>query len=325
MPLQIIKNNIENVKVDVVVNPTNHDLIATSGADFFNHQKIEKELDEVYRKITNLKEGEVFLIDANNLNTKYVIYTVTPTFDKKNIENENKFVSCYKNALELAKNNKCESIAFPLISSDNILFPKELAFNLATKTIREFLLNNEMDVYLVIYDEESEKIANKLFDNIEDYVNKHYKDEIYCDKEILTVRSSIYADKRIKPFYEQSINIDEYQLDESWQECLFRLIDTKGIDPVVCYKRANVNKQLFSKINSNSKYRPSKSTALAFAIALKLNVKETKDMLEKAGFALSRSDLSDVIVEAHIKQKIYDIDEINLVLLSKDLKPLNNY
>ena len=112
------------------------------------------------------------------------------------------------------------------------------------------------------------------------------------------------------------------QLGESFQKMLFRLIDEKGMTDVEVYKRANVDKRLFSKIRSNSKYQPRKSTALALAIALRLNLDETKDLLSRAGYALSPSSLSDLIVSFFIENEIWDVITIDIALFEHDEAPL---
>ena len=112
------------------------------------------------------------------------------------------------------------------------------------------------------------------------------------------------------------------QIDESFAEMLIRKIDESQITDAECYKRANVDRRLFNKIKNNPAYKPSKQTVLAFAIALELSLEETKDMLMKAGFALSHSNKADIVVEYCIMTGNYNIIEINQVLFKLDLQPL---
>ena len=115
-----------------------------------------------------------------------------------------------------------------------------------------------------------------------------------------------------------------FELDEGFSELLFQLIDERGWKDADCYKKANVSKQVFSNIRSNPQYLPSKTTVLALAIALELDLDETKKLLERAGYAISHSSLADVIVEYFIIHKRYNIFEINQTLFEHDQKILGS-
>ena len=253
--------------------------------------------------------------------------------------------SCYRESLILAREYKCESVAFPLISAGAYGYPKEEALHIAVSEISRFLMKNEMTVYIVVYDSECFQTSKKLLSDVEEYIDQHYIDEhftpgnstVFYDEppsklnimermlgaKGLTGRADSHSCRSCHlPCEEKTVEPDLNEmldsLDESFSQMLLRKIDEKGMTDVQCYKKANIDRKLFSKIRSNINYKPSKQTVLAFAIALELSLDETRDMLMKAGFALSHSSKFDVIIEYFIKNKRYDIFEINEVLFSFD-------
>ncbi len=224
-----------------------------------------------------------------------------------------KLVSCYKNSLLLAKQYDCNTVAFPLISSGAFGYPKDKALKTATETISEFLLENEMLVYIVVFDKKAFTISKKLFCDIKQYIDDNYVDAYVGQMNFRLSAPMCAMEKSLTPLEERL-----EQIDESFSQMLLRKIEEKGLKDSECYKKANIDRKLFSKIKSNVNYKPSKTTAIAFAISLELDLRETKDMLMKAGYALSRSNKFDIIIEYFISNKNYNIFEINEALFAFD-------
>jgi hypothetical protein len=269
---------------------------------------------------------------------KFVIHTAGPVYRGGKQGEERLLRSCYINSLALAVENKCESIAFPLISSGIYGYPKADALRIATAAIRDIISGHDIDVSLVVFDKAAFAVSEELLGAVESYIDEHYVEEKHdrrrklldVEREALSDAEMIQmsmplpmmADKAIAETAHAPIgaNLDDIvgNLDEPFSATLLRLIDAKGKKDSEVYNHANIDRRLFSKIRSNAHYAPSKPTVLAFAIALELTLDQTEDLLERAGFALSHSRKFDVIVEYFIQRRKYDIFEINEVLFSYD-------
>ena len=235
--------------------------------------------------------------------------------------------SCYRTSLELAKKYECESVAFPLISSGIYGYPKDQALKVAVDTIQVFLMEQELKVYLVIFDRNSYQISEKLFDDIASYIDDRYVEEhvdraaeearYLATEEEITREEDVFL-KAVYPGKKKTLEEALKQLDESFSQMLLRKIDESGMTDAQCYKKANIDRKLFSKIRSDKFYKPSKTTVLAFALALELPLSEMQDMLQKAGFALSHSSKFDIIVEYFVEQGNYNVYEINEALFAFD-------
>ncbi len=335
MPLQIIRQDITKMKVDAIVNTTNEEMIGYSGVDLAVHTMAGPELDEECSKIAPLFLGQAKITKAYNLPSKYVIHTSGPVWRGGNYGESDILRSCYEESLKLAVENKCKSIAFPLISSGVYQYPKDQVLKFAIHIITEFLFDHELKVYLCVFDKESYSFSQKLFNDIQEFIDDEYvdeHDEDYYDElcgapeeEPLMLCKCCEALPPMEADEAEHTDIDglslkDYieQMDKSFQEMLFDLIDESGMTDVECYKKANVDKRTFSKIKSNKDYRPSKQTVIAFAISLQLDMDETQALLATVGFTLSRSNVFDKIIRYFIHNKNYDIFEINQALFEFD-------
>lgn len=323
MPLEIVRNDITKMKVDAIVNAANETLLGGGGVDGCIHRAAGPELLAECRTLGGCKTGDAKITKAYRLPCQYVIHTVGPVWNGGKYGEREKLASCYRTSLALAKEHGCETVAFPLISSGIFGYPKDQALRVAVDTISEFLAENEMTVYLVIFSRTAYAIGNKLFADIAAYIDDHYVDA-HTDSRRERMRRRGVVESRMLTAYEDApvaaSGLDEAlaHLDAGFSETLLKLIDRSGKKDAEVYKKANVDRKLFSKIRNNPDYKPSKATAIAFAIALELNLDETRDLVARAGYALSASSKFDVIIEYFIRQKKYDIFEINEALFAFD-------
>lgn len=330
MPLQIVRNDITKMPVDAIVNAANSSLLGGGGVDGCIHRAAGPKLLAECHTLGGCQTGDAKITNAYDLPCNYVIHAVGPIWRGGQFHERELLTSCYENSLALAKEKHCETIAFPLISSGIYGYPKAQALKVAIDAISAFLMENDMTVYIVIFDKAAYRISSKLFSDIASYIDDHYV-ETHINKTSEVMR-------RQKQFWEmdlcESISLPApsnvplskaatledalQQMDESFSEMLLWKIDESGMTDSQCYKKANIDRKLFSKIKNDKYYKPSKPTVLAFALALELPFPEIQDMLMKAGFALSHSSKFDVIVEYFILKQNYSIYEINEALFAFD-------
>ena len=324
MPLEIVRNDITKMKVDAIVNAANETLLGGGGVDGCIHRAAGPERLQECRALGGCRTGEAKLTGAYRLPCKYVIHTVGPVWNGGKYGEREQLASCYRSSLVLAKKHGCETVAFPLISSGVFGYPKDQSLRVAVDTISEFLAENDMTVYLVIFSRAAYAIGNKLFADIAAYIDDHYVDAHTDSRRERMRRMSVLksrtlsADAAAAPMAVGGLDSLLAHLDAGFSETLLKLIDRSGKKDAEVYKKANVDRKLFSKIRNNPDYKPSKATAIAFAIALELNLDETRDLVARAGYALSASSKFDVIIEYFIRQKKYDIFEINEALFAFD-------
>lgn len=323
MPLQIIRQDITRVVCDAIVNAANTSLLGGGGVDGAIHRAAGPELLAECRTLGGCETGNAKITRAYDLPCRFVIHAVGPRWHGGDCGEEELLRGCYRAALKLALENKCNSVAFPLISSGIYGYPKAAALQVAVEEIGEFLLSHDMLVYLVVFDEASFQISRERMDTITEYIDEHYV-EVHSKEGHPVYPTAVFTEKAIKttdmaddigsPCLDDVVN----SLDESFSQMLLRKIDEKGLSDAEVYRKANVDRRLFSKIRSDAYYKTSKTTAIAFAIALELSLDETAELLMKAGFALSHSNKFDVIIEYFIKNGNYNIYEINEALFAFD-------
>lgn len=331
MPLEIVRNDITKMQVDAIVNSARRNLLGGGGADGAIHRAAGPRLVVECLRLGGCKVGQAKITQGYNLPCKYIIHTVGPKWHGGNMGEQDALIACYKNSLALAKEYGCKSVAFPLIAAGIYQYPKDQALRIAMDTIGAFLMENDMTVYLVVFDPEVFSISKKLFAAITDYLDDHYVEEYdeigraarrmsTCPEEGADLCPETASVCSAPAAPTEKRNLDELlqDLDAGFSETLLTLIDRSGKKDSQIYKKANVDRKLFSKIRSNPNYRPSKPTAIAFAIALELNLEETEDFIARAGYALSHSSKFDVIIQYFIEQEIYDILKINEALYAFD-------
>ena len=330
MPLIIVRNDITKMSVDAIVNAAKESLLGGGGVDGCIHRAAGPELLAECRTLGGCRTGEAKITGAYRLPCRYIIHTVGPVWNGGKYGEREQLASCYRTSLALAKEYQCETVAFPLISSGIFGYPKDQALRVAVDTIGEFLLHNDMTVYLVIFDRRAYQISGKLFADIAEYIDDHYVDA-HTDTRRERIRRMNVFESRAEAICENAMlapmmapkavgGLDDLlaHLDAGFSETLLKLIDRSGKKDAEIYKKANVDRKLFSKIRNNPDYKPSKSTAIAFAIALELSLDETRDLIARAGYALSPSSKFDVIIEYFIMKRDYDIFKINEALFAFD-------
>ncbi len=323
MPFSIIRQDITLMSVDAIVNAANTRLAAGGGVcgAIFSAAGFE-ELQAACSKLSPIKTGEAVITPGFKLKAKHVIHAAGPIYDPSDLLLSKRLLeSAYTQSLNIAKENGCESIAFPLISSGIYGYPKAQALEVAIAAIKAFLSENDMDIYLTVFDKSALKVSEKLLGAVESYISQNYVDEHTFERSqrIEAIYASEFATAQ-KSAVPTAAELDSIigNLDESFSASLLRLIDAKGRTDTEVYKRANIDRKLFSKIRTGKGYMPSKRTALALAVALELTRDETNALLEKAGYALSHSQKFDVIIEYFIMNGQYDIFEINEILFKYD-------
>ena len=397
MPFKIVRNDITKMNTEAIVNTANDHATVGTGCDSAVYKAAGYNELLKYReeKIGFVPEGDAFITPGFKLQAKYIIHAVSPLYMGGDQGEEEKLRSCYRKSLQIAKENGIKSISFPLISTGGFGYPKEEGMRIAVDEINAFLLSNEMDIFLVVFDTKATQLGEKIYPELEAYIDHNYvkeaREEEYGDAYFGSMRPSEpgydrylsnaqmierrtrrnaeaqrreMADfsvqaapsvgavpKAVKPSFmgsvfkkeqaKQSVSDEALSLVEccdetpffdfeeqhesklqermkhmsdTYSEYLMYLIKERHMENAEVWKRAIVDKKIFSKIKNNVNYHPNKLTALCLCVGAKLNLDESKDLLARAGYALSPCDKTDIIFSYFIENEIYDMIELDIQL-----------
>ena len=348
MPLRIIRNDITKVAADAIVNTANPRPCVGAGTDRAIHEAAGPALLEARKAIGDIAPGSSVATPAFALPAKYVFHTVSPVWRDGKHDEEVLLRKAYDAALHLAETLDCASVAFPLMAAGSYGFPRDLALSIAIGAITDFLMDHDVTIFLVLFGSEVFGLASSLFDDLKSYVDDHYvsekkkseygTDSLFrrrfernrreasfdiCEKASDSYSSASGAAMDLSAVCDMApsaARIDDdlgkllQQRESTFSEYLLDLLKERGGKDSEVYKRAEISKQLFSKILSNRDYRPTKDTAIQLAIGLQLDLNQTQKLLEKAGYALTRSSKTDLVVQYYIEKKVYSVTFINEAL-----------
>lgn len=372
MPFKIIRNDITKMNTEAIVNTANEHAAVGTGCDsaVYRAAGYEELLEYRAEKIGFVPEGEAFITPGFRLQAKYIIHAVSPLYRGGDQKEEEKLRSCYRRSLQIAKEHRIRSVAFPLISTGGFGYPREEGMRIAVDEITAFLLNNDMLIYLVVFDSGATRLGEKIYPDLEAYIDQNYvtdkHEEEYGDTCFAAAGPGAAGDsgkrpnagftgKRLSASFKGSVfkkrenkavfqaeqeqpapravcergtaplfDFEEQHesrlkermnhLSDTFSQYLMFLIQDKKMENAEVWKRAIVDKKVFSKIKNNPDYHPQKLTALCLCVGARLNLDESRDLLARAGYALSPCDKTDIIFSYFIENEIYDMIELDIQL-----------
>ena len=303
MPYKVVHNHILGTKADAIVCPANRLPICTPGIEMDVYREAGADaMLEARKEIGVIDPGQAVITEGFQLRAKHIIHTVTPKWIDGDHGEYETLHECYKNSLNSIKKLNCHGVAIPLLMSDVYTFPKKKALDIAMDEIVRYLRTNDIMVYLVVYHVEDFEPSENLIAEID---------------ELLGIKETTNSNKT-KESLENILSVQK----ECFGDRLFRLIDEKGYSDIEVYKRANVDRRVFSRLRQEPDKNVTKNTALALAVGLRLSVEETKEFIELAGWGLSPSKKYDRIIRYFIENGNYDMTEINEALFKYTKKTL---
>ena len=325
MPFSIIRNDITRVSADAIVNTANPHPVIGSGTDRAIYTAAgEEELLTERRKIGDIQPGAAVATPAFALDAKYIIHTVGPAWAGGDHGERETLRSCYEKSLALASELGCESIAFPLIATGVYGFPRDLAISTATSAIYDFLMRHEMMVYLVVFDSKAYDLSSKIFQGVQAYIDENYVSEKHDEEYDTGLSTSLMNEREEIRRRPQYISLSEHMKSagKSFNECLVDFINKSGMNNADIYRGANISKQTFSKIYSETTKVPKKPTICALALSMHLNLEETAELLGSAGYVLSKGSIFDLCIEYFIINRMYNTVTDNIILMEQEAEQM---
>lgn len=394
MSLKLIRNDITKMNTEAIVNTANQQATYSLGIDTAVYKAAgEEQLLACRKEIGEVPEGEAFITPGFNLPAKYIIHAVSPAYIDGESGEEEKLRNCYRNSLRIAEENNIKSISFPLISTGAYGYPKADGMRIAMDECNAFLINHEMEIYIVVFDTKATLMAERIFPQLEAYIDHNYvcekREEEYGDAHFGSVapgdsRYNAYANERLNLMERLRNNLApkgsrksldsanslanrevphafepmpcmsepvEYASDEScyceddfdlfageselekrmahlsdpFGRYVMYLVESKGKTSTQVQNDAWISRKVYSKINTNQDtYHPDKRTACQICLGLRLNYDEAKDLLRRAGYALTTSEKEDLIWSFFFEMdpEDYDVFDVSDALEKYGLKPI---
>lgn len=312
MPLMMVKEDIVKMEVDAIVNPTDAIYSGSGGLDRHIQKHAGPDLWMDLKRRAPILPGEVVCTPGYELPAKCIIHTQGPVWHGGKEGEVEILASCYRNSLETAVKNGCETIAVPLISGGRFGFPNDEAMKIAQSTIAEFLQDHNLTVYLVLHRMHTFNMGAKLFEDLARYVEENY----------VELDTETQEPEEEKPDLEKMLASQ----GETFPCMLDRLREERGLKPAELYKRAHIDKAAYSKIMGNMHHQVKKRTAIAFGLALNLPWDQFNELVGAAGYSMTTHDKLDIAIEYFVKNGEYNIDRINNALYKLDPElPLFGY
>lgn len=330
MPYAIVRNDIARVAADVLVNAANERLAPGSGVcgALFAGAGYEQML-AACQKIGYCPTGSAVVTPGFNLPCRWVVHAVGPVWRGGGCHEAELLHACYRSIFAEVVRLEAQSVAYPLISAGIYSFPIDRALAIAREETEAFLDRHpDVEVTLVVFDRATIRAGGASFAELSSYIDDRYVEEspftrfmsdgAPSERPAAAAPQAVCGAPAVAPVESASLDDLLARLDEPFSTTLLALIDARGMTDVEVYKRANISRQLFAKIRAHADYRPKKPTAVALAVALRLNLDETQDLLARAGYTLSHASKFDIIVEYFIARGDYDLFTINEALFAYD-------